>query len=89
MALTVEAAAQAGQLAAAIQARQAKLVQIEDAIAGGWLISKFAAVGPAENEVSLILDRLDPHASAASLQYAKAIYEAQLDALNAQLAALS
>lgn len=89
MTLTVETAAQAGQLAAAIQARLGKLAQIEDAISGGWLISKFAATGPAENEVSLILDRLDEKSSAAALQYAKSIYGAQLEALNAQLAAIS
>lgn len=88
MALTVETAVAAGVIASAIQARQEKLAQIDTAIAQGWSICKFSAIGPDENEVSLIIDRLNPDTSAAALNFAKTLFEAQIEALNAQLAAL-
>ena len=89
MSLTVDVAEQAGILAAGIKSRQDKIAQIQQAIDGGWLVSRFAAMGPGENEVSLILDRLDPTTSLNALNFALAVYQAQLADLNAQLAALT
>ncbi len=86
--ITIEQAEQAGIIAAAIKARQEKVTQIQTAIAGNWLVSKFAAVWPEENEIQLILDRLDADTSAQALQFALAVYEGQLTALQAQLDAI-
>lgn len=88
MALTVEAAATAGALAAAINARVIKLAQIQVAVDAGWSVSRFSVVGPEEAEVSLILNRLDAQTSASALALAKEVYEAQLVGLQAELAAL-
>lgn len=78
-----------GKLAAQIKARQAKLVQINDALAGHWLIKEVRAIDSVTgNELSMVLDVLDDATSQQVIASAIQIYQGQLAALQAQLDAL-
>lgn len=79
----------AGQISAYLQPRLAMIARIEQMMADGWLINGVSAVDANGGQgTSLMLDTLDAPTSALVLGYAKQIYQAQVDAAQAQLAAL-
>lgn len=84
--MQLETALAAGALAQKIKLRQDAMAVIQRAATEAWLISKLNAVDPATgNEISLILETLDVKTSAQALGFALQIYQAQVDALQAQL----
>jgi hypothetical protein len=90
MVSSVNAAMQAGALAAQINAIQSDLAHAQAGLANGWVISKLAICDPnGNNETVILSDRLDPANSATALNQAIAIYQAVLTGLNAQLAAIT
>lgn len=86
--MNIENAETAGVLARAIKVRLEKIAQIDAAIESEWVVSQFTVVAPDGQDAGLLLDRLDVATSAAALGFAKQIYQAQLDDLNAKLAAI-
>jgi hypothetical protein len=87
--MTADQATQAGALAASIKSRQEKIAQIQAMItAGNFQVSQFAVIDSNNSPISLILDVLDAQTSQAALQYALNVYQTQLTALQAQLAAI-
>jgi len=87
--MDINTATAAGDLAAYINPRLEMLTLLDQMIADGWIICgvqvKNAEGGGA---MSLLKDDLDTQTSALVLSYAKQIYQAQVDAAQAQLTAL-
>lgn len=87
--MTVDQAATAGQLSASIKTRTDKIAQIQAMItAGNWQVSQLTVIDPNSNPANLVLAPLDVQTSQAALQYALNVYQTQLTALQAQLAAI-
>lgn len=87
--MQIETALAAGELAQLDLLRQDAMVRIQAAHLESWTISRLAAIDPTTgNEISLILDNLDPETSRQALQFTLQVYQAQIDALQAQLDAL-
>lgn len=90
MTVTLDQAKAAGPIAQQIVERQNKVAAIAAAIAAAdWQITVLNAeqVGTGAS-MSLIVGPLDSATTLQCLQFALQVYQAQLDALNAQLAAL-
>lgn len=87
--MKLETALAAGELAQKIKARQDAMLVIKRAYDEGWSVSKLNATNPQNgNEISLIIGSLDAETSVQALGFALQIYQAQVDALQAQLDAL-
>lgn len=87
--MQLETAIVAGELAQKIKARKDAMAVIQVAAIEKWAISKLNAVDPTtRNEISLILETLDPETSAQAFAFTLQVYQAQIDALQAQLDAL-
>ena len=87
--MKIDAARQAAPMATAIDAHQSMVARIQDAVANGWLVSELWVSDPATgSQQQLVIAKLSPEISAQCLAFAMQIYQDQLDALNAQLAAL-
>lgn len=85
--MELQAAKRAGELAANVEARQAKLAEVQRCIDEGWSIVDVQARNPQGNYTSrLVLSALDPETNAMCLAFIKQIYEGQLQALQADLA---
>lgn len=87
--MLIDTAIAAGELAQKIKARKDAMAVIQVAAIEKWAISKLNAVDPSTgNEISLILETLDADTSAQALAFTLQVYQAQVDALQAQLDAL-
>jgi hypothetical protein len=84
----IENAVTAGALAAQIKARETMIAAITQMASDGFVISTVRACDASGAEVSLLIDKLDAPTSAQSIAFILSVYQGQLDALNAQLAAL-
>lgn len=79
----------AAQLAAYLKPRLEMLERIDSMIASGWIVCGFQVKdSQGGGATSLLQDDLDTQTSALVLQYAKQIYQAQVQAAQAQLSAL-
>lgn len=82
-------AKQAGEIASAIELRTQKRAIVNLAIAEGWPIIDVLARNPTDgNPVRIITGELDAVTSAQGLAFIKSIYDAQITALEAELAAI-
>jgi len=89
MSLSLSDAIAAGNLATQITATTSVIDGIKAAVAYGLTVSKAFGTNPATgNEVLLFSGPLDAEGSASILAELLAVFEAQLTALNAQLAAI-
>lgn len=89
MSLSLSDAIAAGNLATQITATTSVIDGIKAAVANGLTVSKAFGTNPATgNEVLLFSGLLDAEGSASILAEFLAVFEAQLTALNAQLAAI-
>lgn len=94
--MELQQAKSAGDLARAIERVEALIAQVDVAIAEAWPVTVMRASAPAENSsvpagTSIDLVPFGPASadnSALALATARATYQAQLDALQAQLAGL-
>lgn len=86
--MKIDTAQQAGVIAERILQREAKIAEIKLALEQGYCVSNLRAVGRDGNDISLILDTLDLATSKVALTFTLQIYQAQLDALNTELAGL-
>lgn len=87
--MNLDTAKAAGTLAAYLQPRLDMLARLDEMIAGGWHVCGVQVKNSVGGEAaSLLIDDLDQPTSAAVLGYAKQIYQAQIDAAQAQLGAL-
>jgi hypothetical protein len=84
----LDTAIAAGALAQRIKDRQVKIAMIESMMGEKWCISAIAALAPTGRQESLILDILDPDTSQKALGFALQVYAGQIEALQAELAAL-
>lgn len=79
----------AADLAAKITARNEAMALIQRAMAEGWVVTNFRATSPdGANDMALILSPLDVATSQQALGFTIQVYQAQIAALNAQLATL-
>lgn len=88
MNVDLDTAIAAGTLAQRIKDRQAKITMIQSMMDEKWCISAIAALAPTGRQESLILDILDSDTSQKALGFALQVYEAQIQALQAELTAL-
>jgi len=87
--MIIESARRAGELAQMITAREEKAAAISTALSEGWRVKEMRAVRQDDGrEISLIVSLLDAETSAQCFGFALQIYAGQLEALNAELAAL-
>jgi len=87
--VTLAQAQAAGPLATEIIQRNNQVTAINAAVSGHWVITSCRARDPATGDViELVLEPLDDATSQQSLQFILSIYQAQLSALNSQLAAV-
>jgi len=88
-AMDITTATKAGDIASKIADRQKAVEVVQRAMSEGWLVSDLCANSPdGANSVPIILGVLDADTSKQVLGFALQIYQGQLDALNAELAAL-
>jgi hypothetical protein len=87
--MNIESAKRAGEIAAALEARNEKVAAIQAALDAGWQIKEARAVEVTTGrEISAIVSLLDVPTSAQVLGFALQIYAAQIAALQAELDAL-
>lgn len=83
------AARNASPIVAEIDARNTMVTQLNAAVTGNYLVTSMKMLDPATNlSYDVILGQLDGPTSIQCFQFALSIYNAQLTALDAQLAAL-
>lgn len=89
--MNITTAKQAGEIAAALERRYALRATIQKAIAEDWRITDVRAenVNGGGGNASLVLDVLDASTSEQGLSYILGIYDAQIAALEAELAGLA
>lgn len=87
--MDIATAKAAGQIAARIEERQQKRIAVDLAIAEGWKVTDLVARNDATGDQrSLIVGALSAETSAQGLAFVKSLYDAEITALEAQLAAL-
>jgi len=87
MIMDIDAAKRAGELASAIESRQAKMAELQSCIDDGWIITDTLARSPDGNRtIRLQLAALDAQTNGMALGFILQIYQGQLAALEADLA---
>lgn len=86
--MNLDAAKRAGELAASIETRLAKIAEIDVCLEEGWRINEAWARTDNNRACNLVLSALDPETNAQALAFIKGVYQAQLEALESELATL-